>query len=89
MAALAQAMPAVSAAGAIVRLTIVQHLRAAFVTLSDPAHADALLSLNNCVLPLVGAPVIEVCQTVARARKGKRPHAEPGTVQAKGWRGGV
>jgi hypothetical protein len=40
----------------------------AFVTLTDPAHAQVLLSLDGCVLPLTGAPVIQV---VAHGRKVK------------------
>jgi len=57
--ALAQAVPAVSS-GAIERLTIVERLGAAFVTVKRPAHVQVLLGLDGCVLPLAEAPTVQV-----------------------------
>ncbi len=63
--ALAQVAPAV-ALGAIERLTIVEHLGAAFVTVVSPAHVDVLLGLDGGVLPLTEAPAVQV---VAHGRR--------------------
>ena len=70
--ALAQVAPAV-ALGAIERLTIVERLRAAFVTLVSSAHVDVLLGLDGCVLPLIEAPVVQV---VAHGRRANSTGAQ-------------
>ena len=70
--ALAQVAPAV-ALGAIERLTIVERLGAAFVTVMRPAHVDVLLGLDGCVLPLSEAPAVQV---VAHGRRANSTGAQ-------------
>lgn len=59
LAALAQAKPELKP-DAIQRLTIVGHLGAAFVTVTQSAYADVLLALDGCVLPFAEASIVRV-----------------------------